>query len=87
MELISGGLGVEALEGAEAALGPDGGTERPVTSPEPRFGLLEPDLIITLRERMMRGERVGGARVQACHGTSERGRGHDRERDVDAFVI
>lgn len=32
MELIRGGLGVEALEGAEAALGPDGGTERGVTA-------------------------------------------------------
>lgn len=32
MELICGGLGVEAFEGAEAALGPDGGTERRVTT-------------------------------------------------------
>lgn len=33
MELIRGGLGVETLEGAEAALGPEGGAEKRVTAP------------------------------------------------------
>lgn len=33
MELIRGGLGVEALEGAEAALGPGGGAEREELQP------------------------------------------------------
>lgn len=59
MELICGGLGVEALEGAEAALGPDGGTERRVTALRcDRFvrapQLLDvPSLITPFRERLM----------------------------------